>query len=222
MSAVLALETSGSLCSVCLDADGNRFEITHHVDRRHNELLLGMIEEVLQQAHVDRSSLSGLAFGCGPGSFTGVRIAAACVQALALAFSLPVVPVASSDALAHAAVHSGNVVEDCELVTSIRSRRNHYYLSSYRHESGTLVCTQPAQLHDSAESMADQFKESVYFVGAQPEWWTEAAWLEVSATAADVLDIALSALEQQQGVVSAQALPLYVVGDTPWQKRSKA
>jgi tRNA threonylcarbamoyladenosine biosynthesis protein TsaB len=210
------------LCSVCLDADGNRFEITHHVDRRHNELLLGMIDDVLRQAGFDRAGLHGLAFGCGPGSFTGVRIAAACVQALALAHDLPVVPVGSADALVEAAVRSGRIAADGLLLTSIRSRARHYYLSGYSHQQGKISCIESVQLYDSAAVLPETLKEPVYCIGARPDWWQTGAWLDIDATAADILDIAIPALAQNQGVSSANALPMYVRGDTPWQRRSRA
>ena len=222
MSAILALETSGSSCSVCLDADGNRFEITHHVDRRHNELLLGMIDNVLQQAGLDRAGLHGLAFGCGPGSFTGVRIAAACVQALSLALDLPVMPVASADALAAAASRSGRLVSDGLLVTSIRSRARHYYLSGYFRQNGEMTGIESVRLYDSAAGLPETLKDPVHCIGAQPEWWETGSWLDISATAEDVLEIALPALRQNQGVSSASALPMYVSGDTPWERLSRA
>jgi tRNA threonylcarbamoyladenosine biosynthesis protein TsaB len=221
MSVILALETSGSLCSVCLDADGNRFEITHHVDRRHNELLLGMIEEVLLQAGLDRGELDGLAFGCGPGSFTGVRIAAACIQALALARDLPVLPVASAEALAAAARRIGLVPHDGVLLTSIRSRARHYYLSGFASREDRTVCVEPVQLYDSDARVPDILRNPVLRIGAQPEWWQSGDWQDISATAADILDIAMPALERNQGVSAEQALPIYVLGDTPWQRRSR-
>ena len=222
MSRILAIETSGALCSVGLDQDGNRFEVTHHVDRRHNELLLGMIEEVLDQAGAERSSLTGLAFGCGPGSFTGVRIAAACVQALALVNQLPVLPVPSADALAKAALNSGRVDSTKVLITSIRSRAGHFYLAAFRCLETGLETLEEVRLYDSAQQLPEVMCGDAQLVGVPPDWWPDGNWLDVSATAGDILDIAIPALQQNLGVASAAALPLYVSGDTPWKRVSKS
>lgn len=222
MSRILAIETSGPLCSVGLDRDGTRFEVTHHVDRRHNELLLAMIEQVLDEAGEQRTALSGLAFGCGPGSFTGVRIAAACVQALSLAHQLPVLPVPSADALAKAALNSGRVDTSEPLLTSIRSRAGHYYLAAFSSEAAGLKSLEPVRLYDAADQLSELMLGSVQKVGAPPDWWADQTWLDVHATARDVLDIAVPALQQNQGVVSAAALPLYVSGDTPWKRVSES
>ena len=86
---LLAIETSGAACSVALSLDGNRFSESEHVVKRHNEVLLPMLTALRERVSLDAAELAqlidGVAFGCGPGSFTGVRIAAAAAQAIALA-----------------------------------------------------------------------------------------------------------------------------------------
>jgi tRNA threonylcarbamoyladenosine biosynthesis protein TsaB len=222
MSGILALETSGSVCSVCLDCDGNRFEVTHHVDRRHNELLLGMIDEVCSQAGLNRLHLRALAFGCGPGSFTGVRIAAASAQAISLALKIPVVPVRSSRVLINAAVRLGHTQESPTLlVTSIRSRAELYYLAEFSLTDSDAELVRGDELYDSIASLPFDPASPSVLLGAQPQWWEGGRWVPLSATAVDVLESAQILLEQGEGVSSAQALPLYVNGDTPWRRKSE-
>ena len=97
---LLAFETSTEACSVAVWVDGEvceRFEIA---PRRHAELALPWADEVLAQAGVARTALDAIAVGRGPGAFTGVRLAIALAQGVALALDRPIVPVSTLAALA--------------------------------------------------------------------------------------------------------------------------
>ncbi len=101
---ILALETATEACSVAVLAGTamyRRFEVR---PRAHLRLLLPMVESVLTEAELDLGELDAIAFGCGPGGFTGLRIAAGAAQGLALGARLPVIPVSNLAALAAAAM----------------------------------------------------------------------------------------------------------------------
>jgi tRNA threonylcarbamoyladenosine biosynthesis protein TsaB len=97
---LLAVETSTEACSAALIIDGvvsERFELA---PKEHTRLILPMIDALMLEAGLKPQQLDALAFSCGPGSFTGVRIATAVIQGIALGADLPIVPVSTLAAIA--------------------------------------------------------------------------------------------------------------------------
>ncbi len=103
MSVILTIDASSSLCSVALNINGELVWNTEEQPRRHAQRLLPMIDDILADSGVSRSQLDGLAFGRGPGSFTGIRIAVSVAQGLSLGLDLPVCVVSSLESVALAA-----------------------------------------------------------------------------------------------------------------------
>lgn len=125
---ILALETSSEACSVALLGPVAVYAEHRVAPRRHTELLVPMIEAVLCAADKRPADLDLIAFGCGPGSFTGVRIAAAVAQGIALARDLPLVAVSSLAALAAGA---GRLYGKQHVLSVLDARRGEVYAGAF-------------------------------------------------------------------------------------------
>lgn len=121
---ILGLETSTEHCSTALWQNGQVTSRTELAGQRHSEILLPMIDALLIQQNCRLQDVDGLAFGAGPGSFTGVRIAASVAQGLALGTGMRVLPVCTLEALAEA---SGRERAACAL----DARLDEVYFGAY-------------------------------------------------------------------------------------------
>ena len=95
-----AIETSSDWCSVALWADGEIAALERRAGQRHGELVLPMLERLLAQRGLSARALDAVAFGAGPGAFTGLRIACGVAQGLALARGIPVLGVSTLETVA--------------------------------------------------------------------------------------------------------------------------
>ncbi|MBN1683906.1 MAG: tRNA (adenosine(37)-N6)-threonylcarbamoyltransferase complex dimerization subunit type 1 TsaB [Gammaproteobacteria bacterium] len=100
---ILAIDTSEIACSVALLVDASIIERHQRAPQQHTQYILPFIQELLSESGFSLSQLDVLAFGRGPGSFTGLRIAAGVIQGLAYAVNLPVVGISTLRALAQGA-----------------------------------------------------------------------------------------------------------------------
>jgi universal bacterial protein YeaZ len=147
MSKILALDSSTDACSAALLLDDRLIDRFVIAPRRHTHLLLPMVEELLAEAGVTLSGLDAIAFGRGPGSFAGIRIATGVAQGLALAARLPVVPVSTLQAMAWAEGEGS-----AALLTLLDARMEEIYWCAWQWHHGEpralvdeQVCA-PAQL----------------------------------------------------------------------------
>jgi tRNA threonylcarbamoyladenosine biosynthesis protein TsaB len=138
---ILAVETSTEYCSVALWQDGRVTERCELVGQKHSEVLMAMVDAVLKDAGVTVREIDGIAFGKGPGSFTGVRIACGVAQGLALGTRRDVVGVCTLLALAEASGHD-------KVIAAIDARMGELYLAAYERRDGAWAAAiEPCLCH---------------------------------------------------------------------------
>jgi len=132
---ILAVETSTEYCSVALWQDGVVSDKCELVGQKHSEILMAMLDGVLSEAGVKLSQLDGIAFGAGPGSFTGVRIACGVAQGLALGANLPVIGICTLQAIAQGSGHD-------KVIAALDARMAEVYFAVYEKQAGVwrTVC----------------------------------------------------------------------------------
>lgn len=133
---ILAIETATEACSAALYIDGSIIHRYKLAPREHSRLILPMMDDLLNEAGISLTQLDTLAFGRGPGSFTGLRIAAGIIQGSALGADLPVVPVSTLAALAQDAI--GRFSVDTIFV-GIDARMGEIYWGLYGRNKNNLV-----------------------------------------------------------------------------------
>ncbi len=133
---ILAVETATEACSAAVLVDSGVLERFRVAPREHTRLILPMIDSLLQEAGVALRELDAFAFGRGPGSFTGVRIAAGIIQGLAMGADLPVVPVSTLAAMAQ---HHISRHDSATIFTALDARMGEVYWGIYRNDSAGLV-----------------------------------------------------------------------------------
>ena len=215
---LLALDTSTEACSAALLLDDEiheRFEISPGA---HSRLILPMIEGLCAQIGVQLKDMDALVFGRGPGSFTGVRIAASVVQGLALGADLPVIPVSTLAALAQGAWQRH---QWSRVLSALDARMGEVYWGAFERDADGVM----RAVQDECVIAPDQvmLPETGEWHGAGPGWAAYAAVLrtrcgerivdsdgQLFPHAAYLLPIA--AVEFQRGamVTAEQALPVYL------------
>ncbi len=134
---ILALDTSTEYCSVALWLDGAVTERCVLAGQKHSELLMPMLDALLKEAGVRLAQLDGIAFGMGPGSFTGVRIACGVTQGLALGANLPVAGICTLEALAEGSDKS-------RVIAALDARMGELYHAAYeKHDGHWVTASEP-------------------------------------------------------------------------------
>ena len=223
---LIALDTSAEACSAALYVDGDVISRFEHAPRRHTELILPMLEALLAEADLKVTELDAVAFGRGPGSFTGVRIATGVAQGVAFGADLPVVPVSTLAALA---LRSFRESGERQLLTAFDARMGEVYWAAYRIDEDEMTVCHIDEAVTPPEAVVIPDEGIWQGVGNGWSEYGEVLKQQAGAVLGSVVsdavcranEIALLAVPQYQAgdVVSAEAaLPVYLRDQVAWKK----
>lgn len=208
MPIILAIETSSETASVALLRGDDVLSRVSSGVRTHSQAVLPMIQELLAEAGIGLSQCDAVAFGSGPGSFTGVRTACGVAQGLAFGGKLPAVPVVTLDAMALACHQQHGAAE---VLAVLDARMGEVYWAQYRFDNGVLVAVSPPVLSAPADV---QPQGSPVMCGnglsAYAEAFPAGGFAEVMPHAAQIAQLAAVAFAAGHTVTAAEAQPLYL------------
>ncbi|HHQ4733394.1 tRNA (adenosine(37)-N6)-threonylcarbamoyltransferase complex dimerization subunit type 1 TsaB [Aeromonas veronii] len=223
---ILAVDTATEACSAALLVGDKLFSRWEEAPRDHTRKILPMVQAVLEDAGISLSDLDAIAFGRGPGSFTGVRIGISVAQGLAFGAGVPLIGISTLAAMAQGAYRLDGAQQ---VLTAIDARMNEVYFGRYELIDGRMqlvgdeVVSDPAALVDVRGKLAGP----VTCVGTGFETYGEtlsglADELAVSQVrfpaAEDMLPLARAAWLAGEAVPVEQATPVYLRDKVTWKK----
>jgi tRNA threonylcarbamoyladenosine biosynthesis protein TsaB len=233
MSNILVFDASSSWCSVALSNHGTLYATAQLQPRKHAQLIMPMIEDVFQQAGIKAKDLDGIAFGKGPGSFTGLRIAISVAQGLSLATGAKLLGISSLKALAWQAMKSTG--QD-HILAIMNAHMGEVFYGAYSHKEGELDCVledslaKPSQLNlnllnQAGLSLLDwfgagdgfQFDEEL----ADSTHFLIGHDIDIAPIAESMMDLAIAAWEKGHFTSAEQQQPVYLRDTVAWKKLSE-
>jgi tRNA threonylcarbamoyladenosine biosynthesis protein TsaB len=229
MPTIVALETSSELASCALLHDGRLTSRSADGVRTHSASLLPMVQELLAEAGIGLAQCDAIAFGAGPGSFTGVRTACGIAQGLGFGAGLPLVPVVTLDAMALACHERHGAAE---VLALLDARMNEVYWAQYRFNDGAPVAVLPPALSapvgvapqgapqacgNGLTAYAEAFAGA--FTGPA---FTLAADATVLPHAEQVARLGAAAFAAGHAVAAADAQPLYLRNKVAYTRAERA
>ena len=226
---LLALDTSTEACSVALWHKGEKTHLDELAQRTHTKRILPMVDELLANSGINLKQVDVLAFGRGPGSFTGVRVGAGIAQGLAFGADLPVIAVSNLTAMAQAAFELHQVEN---VVAAIDARMNEVYFSQVKREKvrselGEFFQWNPVIEEQvcQPEKVLEQFSDlTAYRVGTG--WAAYPQFKDSSLEGSDIilpsaqymLELALTDYAQNKVISALEIEPVYLRNEVTWKK----
>ena len=220
---ILALDTCTESCSVALTHNGHIYAEQADAPREHSQRLLPMVDKVLKEADIDLSAVSLIAYGRGPGSFTGIRICTSMTQGLALGQDLPVVGISTLQAMAQAAIDNQGAEQ---IVTAIDARMGEVYWGEFVNRQGlaTLINNEMVCRPEEVSRSLD-YQQPVYACGTGFDAYPELVISGMQLLADDkfpearyMLPLAVNAHANGESTDVEGLQPVYLRDTVTWKK----
>ncbi|MEP4484492.1 MAG: tRNA (adenosine(37)-N6)-threonylcarbamoyltransferase complex dimerization subunit type 1 TsaB [Halioglobus sp.] len=231
MIRLLAIETATDACSAALYSDGEVIEVFEQIPRQHSQRLLPMVQELLAKDTRAGQALSALTLGSGPGSFTGLRIAASCAQGLAYAWSLPAIAVSTLDIQVSTAVREGLLVEGDVALSLIDANIGETYWACYRVSNGYPELLEGPGVSRPEQLQTRQDYSDMIAIGNGSRYIPQfdpalqerivSHWPELLPHAQDLFPVALNSYLAGNMIQPHEIQPLYVRDEVSWKKLSE-
>lgn len=214
---LLAIDTSESGCTAALSIDGDTKEKFELAPRAHTDLILPMIDELMADAGLKPADLDCLAYGRGPGSFTGIRVGAGVIQGIAIAVDIPVVAVSTLQALAQGMYRTHGAKK---VLTAFDARMQEVYWGVYAMDEKQLMRVASDECVVAPANVPDVEGDQWFAAGSAWPEYSELSDRFVSQIsgrddnalvhAADVATLALDDYVNGLAVAAEFALPVYL------------
>ena len=220
---LLALDTSTEACSVALWHKGEKTHLDELAQRTHTKRILPMVDELLANSGINLKQVDALAFGRGPGSFTGVRVGAGIAQGLAFGADLPVIAVSNLTAMAQAAfeLHQAENV-----AAAIDARMNEVYFSQVKREKVRSELGELFQWNPVIEEQVCQPEKVLEQLSDLTGWAAYPQFKENGLEGGDIilpsaqyiLDLALTDYAHNKIISALDIEPVYLRNEVTWKK----
>ena len=163
---ILALDTSGAVCSVAVAEDGKILkQISSVSEKEHSQILMPNIKNLLESLNLKLDDIDLLSCSRGPGSFTGIRVEMATVKAISDAKNIPIAGVDTLKALAYSVIIKKGKKE-CKILSMIDARNENVYFAVYRVHNGNLSLYKNAEIRNVSDVVEYiDFENPLYIAG---------------------------------------------------------
>lgn len=230
MPTILAVDTTTDACSVALTTQDSTHQSLIIAPREHTQRLLPMVASLLADTGLSLQQLDAIAYGCGPGSFTGLRIALSVAQGLAYGADLPLIAVSSLEAMAKGAVRLQSL-SNTLVLPIIDARMDEVYWSAYTVDNNgqleKIGVEQVASPEDCYQSIVEFPHDKLSAVGSG---WHYPAFDQLEPVykeqqcypaAYDVAELASERYKKGEGSKPKDAQLTYLRNEIHWQKRAR-
>ncbi|MEY8767958.1 tRNA (adenosine(37)-N6)-threonylcarbamoyltransferase complex dimerization subunit type 1 TsaB [Francisella philomiragia] len=209
----LIIDTSSKYCSIVLSVNGQVYNDTREIPRQHNKYVLEMIKGVFDSSCTDIKSLDFIAYGVGPGSFVGVRLAAAISQGFAVGLDIPIIGFSSMFAIAKSTLTTSEKV-----AVILDAKMGDFYLGIYNLQTNQIISENVYKLEEYSQELYSGYEligESI----AELEIVNRDFKIDVG----NIVEYVFDKYQQQKETQSLtqETFPVYLRGTSHWKAKGE-